>query len=364
MGPTPFAGMVLADMGAEVIRIDRPDSLGRDEAWELRGRNKRSVALNLKDKEGLAAFFDLVASADALIEGYRPGVTERLGLGPQDCAAVNPKLVYARATGWGQDGPLAQQAGHDINYIALTGALHMIGQADGPPVPPLNLVGDYGGGAMFLVTGILAAMLEASRSGRGQVVDAAMVDGTNMLLAVYYGFMAAGQLSEKRGSNRLDGGLPWYDSYLTQDGHYMAVGALEDKFYAALLQGLGLSDSAPDRRDAQNWPALRAAFATAFLGKTRAQWAAIFDPTDACVTPVWTLREAQSAPHNLARQAAIDVAGIPHPRPAPRFPAHPAPTLTPPVSSGADTAALLRQMGWSPERIATALSRGAVAQAE
>lgn len=362
MGPTPFCGMVLADLGAEVIRIDRPTAIGQDEAWDLRGRNKRSIALNLKSETGRKAFFDLCAGAGALIEGYRPRVAERLGIGPADCWKVNPALVYGRATGWGQDGPMAQLAGHDINYIALTGALDMIGPAGGAPVPPLNLVGDYGGGAMFLTVGLLAALHEAARTGKGQVVDAAMVDGVNALLAVFYGFLAEGSLRFERGQNRLDGGSPWYATYLTADGRYMAVGALEPQFYDLLLSGLGFdAKDVPDRDDRANWPRLRAMFAARFLQRSRDEWSAVFSDLDACVSPVLNLREAMEYHHNVARGSALTVAGIPHPRPAPRFPSHGEQRIEPPVPAGRDTRAVLCELGWSEAEIAACLDAGAAA---
>lgn len=363
MGPGPFCGMVLADLGAEVIRVDRPVAVGRDAAWELRGRNKRSIALNLKSEQGLRALFGLIEQSDALIEGYRPGVAERLGIGPEPCLAANPKLVYGRATGWGQSGPMAMCAGHDINYIALSGALDMIGPAGGGPVPPLNLLGDYAGGAMFLAVGLLSAMNEAARTGKGQVVDAAMIDGVSTLLMVFYGFQASGELYAERGQNRLDGGAPWYDSYLTLDGKYMAVGAIEDRFYAEMLDGLGLSSGdIPDRSDRANWSALRVLFAQRFLLGTRDHWEQIFAGTDACVSPVLTLEEAKFSPHNVARGSVVTVGGIAQPCPAPRFSAHPNLHVTPPVLTGRDTCAILAELGWSKADIDTALSHGFAAQ--
>lgn len=364
MGPTPFCGMVLADLGARVIRVDRPGTVGRDAAWDLRGRNKQSIALDLKSAEGRDAFFDLIAIADGLIEGFRPGVTERLGIGPEACQSRNAALVYGRATGWGQTGPLALSAGHDINYIALTGALAMIGPKEGAPVPPLNLVGDYGGGAMFLALGLIAAIHQARRTGQGQIVDAAMTDGVNMLLTVFHGFLAAGELSPHRGDNRLDGGLPWYTTYLTADGAYMAVGALEDPFYAAFIAGLGYSAGAlPDRGDRANWPALHQAFAARFLQRTATEWDMVFAGTDACVTRVLALNEAVAHPQNVARAATLEVAGIRHPRPAPRFSSVPDPQLTAPVAAGADTRTILTELGWNDGRISAALDMAAAVQA-
>lgn len=363
MGPVPFCGMLLGDLGAEVIRVDRTAraemGIEKAEAYELRGRNKRSVAIDLKRPEGRAAFLKLVGQADVVLDGFRPGVAERLGIGPEDCMGVRPGVVYGKATGWGQDGPLAMTAGHDINYIALTGALDMIGPAGGAPVPPLNLVGDYGGGALFLALGVLAAVHEARNSGRGQVVDAAMIDGASALLAVFYGFHAAGQLNPGRGTNILDGGAPYYTTYQTADGGYMAVGAIEARFYAEMIGRLGLSAAdLPGQNDRQKWPLLRATLARRFLERTRDEWARVFEGSDACVSPVLSLAEAPLHPHNQARAATTEVAGIRHPSPAPRFSRTPGAITRAPARTGEHTAAVLADWGFSDEAIREGLTSG------
>jgi alpha-methylacyl-CoA racemase len=315
IGPVPWCGMLLADMGADVLRIDRPGA-PPDPAPMKRGR--RSLALDLKQPQDAADARALVARADVLIEGMRPGALERLGLGPDVCHALNPKLVIARMTGWGQTGPLADRAGHDINYIALTGALHAIGRDT--PVPPLNLVGDYGGGGAFLAIGLLAALLHARATGEGRVVDVAMVDGAATLMALPYERLGSGQWADERAANILDGGAPWYDVYRASDGGWMAVGAIEAQFYAAFLAGLELdARSVPDRGARENWPALRALFAACFAQRTRDEWAARFEGSDACVTPVLSMKEAPLHPHNAARQTFTEWNGHPVPAPAPRF---------------------------------------------
>ncbi|GAA5161534.1 CaiB/BaiF CoA-transferase family protein [Amycolatopsis dongchuanensis] len=345
IGPGPHAAMVLADLGADVVRVERPspaDPTGR--AGDALLRNRRSVAANLKTDEGRELVLRLVAKADVLLEGFRPGVAERLGVGPDDCLARNPGLVYGRMTGWGQDGPLAPRAGHDINYISLTGALNAIGRAGERPVPPLNLVGDFGGGSMFLVTGVLAALWERQRSGRGQVVDAAMVDGTGVLLQMTWGFLAAGSWADSRGSNLLDGGAPYYDTYTCADGRHLAVGALEPQFYAEFLRGLGLEhEDLPPQGDREGWPRLRARFTEVIVRKTRDEWMAIFDGTDACVTPVLSFDEVARHPHLAARESVITVDGVPQAAPAPRFSRTPAAKPTPPPRPGADTSTVLAE---------------------
>lgn len=363
MGPVPFCGMLLGDLGAEVIRVDRIRDAGlgirKPAEFELRGRNKRSVAMDLKHPEGRAAFLKLAARADVVLDGFRPGVAEWLGIGPADCLAAQPAVIYGKATGWGQDGPLAQSAGHDINYIALTGALDMIGPAGGAPVPPLNLVGDYGGGALFLAFGVLAALHEARRSGEGQVVDAAMIDGVGALLAVFHGFNAAGRLRPGRGTNVLDGGAPYYTTYQTADGKYLAVGAIEAKFYAEMLDRMGLvADDLPDRDDRDGWPLLRATLARRFLERTRDEWAEIFDGGDACVSPVLSLDEAHLHPHNSARATTRNVAGIRHPSPAPRFSRTPGDITRPPARAGEHTAAVLLDWGFDEAMIRQGLASG------
>ena len=316
IGPGPHAAMILGDLGADVVRIDRPGAQTRDPL--LRGR--RSVVADLKTDEGRDLVLRLVAKADVLVEGYRPGVAERLGIGPADCHAVNPRLVYGRMTGWGQDGPLAPRAGHDINYISLTGALHAIGRTGERPVPPLNLVGDFGGGSMLLLTGILSALWERERSGKGQVVDAAMVDGASLLLQMMWAMRGQGAWSDERGTNLLDGGAPFYDTYECSDGRYMAVGALEPQFYAQLLEGLGLDPAElPEQYDRAGWPVLRARIGEAFKAQPREHWEKVFADTDACVTPVLSFAEAAHHPHLVARGTITDLDGMPQPAPAPRF---------------------------------------------
>lgn len=323
IGPGPHCAMLLADLGADVLRVDRPggDGLGlpaSDARLHVLNRGRRSAVLDLKHPDGLDALLRLVDAADVLLEGYRPGVTERLGVGPQVCLERNPRLVYARMTGWGQEGPLARTTGHDIGYIARTGALSMLGRADGPPAFPANLLGDFGGGSMLAAFGICAALVERSASGRGQVVDAAIVDGTATLLAMHWTFLATGLIREARGSNLLDGGVPWYDVYETADGAWMAVGALEAPFYAALLERLGWPD-APDRGDPRAWPVLRDGLAARFRARTRQEWVEVFAGGDACVEPVLSMSEALADPHLAARDTYAVVDGVPQPAPAPRF---------------------------------------------
>ncbi|MES4907491.1 MULTISPECIES: CaiB/BaiF CoA-transferase family protein [unclassified Streptomyces] len=348
IGPGPFAAMVLADLGADVVRVDRPGGPGGlkvDPAYDLANRNKRSVLLDLKAEPGRAAVLDLVERADILIEGYRPGVAERLGVGPDACLARNPRLVYGRMTGWGQEGPLAETAGHDIGYIAVTGALGMIGAPEGPPAIPANLLGDYAGGALYLVIGVLAALQHARGSGDGQVVDAAIVDGTAHLTAVIHGMMAAGGWQDRRGANLLDGGSPFYGTYETADGGYMAVGALEPKFYAEFIELLGIADQAPGRRDFDRWDELRALIAARFKQRTREEWTAVFASSDACVAPVLSLREAPGHPQLAARATFVDHGGITQPAPAPRFSATPGAVRRPPARPGADGAEVARDWG-------------------
>ena len=326
IGPGPFGAMLLADMGADVIRIDRPVApadLGPRTSGpriDITGRGRRSVTLDLKQPQALTAALELIARADVVIEGFRPGTMERLGLGPDVALARNPRLVYGRMTGWGQTGPLADRAGHDLNYIALSGVLSGIGPAGGKPVPPLNLVGDYGGGGMLLALGVLAALLNVQRGGPGQVVDAAMIEGAAQLGSVVWGLIAAGHWQEERGSNLLDGGTPWYDTYRSSDGHYMAVGAVESRFYAELLGKLGLADAAlPQQHDRSGWPRLRASFEAAFASRSRDEWCTIFEGSDACVAPVLGFSEAPNHPQHRARGSFVEVAGVIQPRPAPRF---------------------------------------------
>ncbi|AKJ09417.1 carnitine dehydratase [Streptomyces incarnatus] len=347
IGPGPFAAMLLADLGADVVRVDRPGGpgLGIDPAYDVTNRNKRSVVVDLKAPDGPARVLDLAERADILIEGYRPGVAERLGVGPEACHARNPRLVYGRMTGWGQDGPLADRAGHDVAYIALTGTLGMTGRPDEPPVFPANLLGDYAGGSLYLVVGVLAALHHARVTGTGQVVDAAIVDGTAHLSAMIHGMLAAGGWQDRRGANLLDGGCPYYGTYETADGKYMAVGALEGRFYAEFLRLLGLDDLAPAHKDWSRWGELRERVAARFKSRTRDEWTALFEGTDACVAPVLSLREAPHHPHLAARGTFTDHAGLTQPAPAPRFSATPTRVRTGPALPGADTEAVARDWG-------------------
>jgi len=329
IGPGPFCGMLLADLGADVVRIDRRGRrgglLGAVGGTSVLDRGKRSIALDLKDDADLQVVRALVARADVLLEGFRPGVMERLGLGPDELLAANPALVYGRMTGWGQTGPLAQTAGHDIGYIALAGALGATGRPDERPAPPMNLLGDFGGGGMFLALGAVAALVHARATGEGQVVDAAIVDGTAVLSTMIHGLLESGAWVDHRGVNLLDTGAPFYDVYRCSDGLFVAVGALEEQFYAALLKGLGLADdpTLPPREDPMRWPELRTRFAERFAARTRAQWWDVFRGTDACVAPVWSLLEATTDPHNQEREVFVRVDGKLQPAPAPRFSATP-----------------------------------------
>jgi alpha-methylacyl-CoA racemase len=363
IGPGPHACMILADLGADVIRIDRPGGqLLTGGAHDLLNRGRPSVALDLKHPGAVATVLDLVASADVFVEGLRPGTTERLGLGPDDCLARNPRLVYGRMTGWGQDGPLSRTAGHDLGYIAITGALHGLGQDQARPHFPTNLVGDFGGGSTYLVIGILAALLEARISGTGQVVDAAIVDGTAHLNSMTTAFLAGGLLREERASNLLDGGAPFYDLYETADGKHLAVGALEPQFYAELVAGLGIADRAPDRDDPANHAQLRQLIADAVRGRTQADWVEIFEGTDACVAPVLPLTEAFHHPHLVARGTYVERDGVTEPAPAPRF-SRTEPTLStpPPTKPGEHTTEALT--AWGVADVDRLLADGAAVQA-
>ncbi|MFB7930024.1 CaiB/BaiF CoA transferase family protein [Streptomyces sp. NPDC056039] len=344
IGPGPFAAMLLADLGADVVRVDRPGGPGLaiDPAYDVTNRNKRSVVVDLKSPDGPDRVLDLAARADILVEGYRPGVAERLGVGPEACHARNPRLVYGRMTGWGQDGPLAERAGHDIAYIAPTGTLGMIGRPDEPPAVPANLLGDYAGGSLYLVVGVLAALNHARASGTGQVVDAAIVDGTAHLATMIHGMLAAGGWQDRRGANLLDGGCPYYGTYETADGLHMAVGALEPQFYAEFLTLLGVEDQAAARKDLTRWGELRDQIAVRFKTRTRDEWTAVFEGSDACVAPVLSLREAPHHPHLAARGTFTDHGGITQPAPAPRFSATPTSVRTGPARPGADTADVAR----------------------
>lgn len=351
IGPGPHAAMLLADLGADVVRVERPSG-GLELAPSAQDqllRGRRSIALDLKDSADRETMLRLVERADVVIEGLRPGVTERLGVGPADCQARNPQLVYARITGWGQDGPLARRAGHDINYIALSGVLHAVGNAGGKPVPPLNLVGDFGGGSMFLVLGVLAALWERERSGTGQVIDAAMVDGVSALAQMFWSLRACRLWSDQRGANLLDSGAPYYDTYACSDGRHVAVGALEPQFYAALLDGLGLSEAGlPAQLDRVGWPVLRQRFTEAFATRSRDEWVAIFEGTDACITPVLSFAEVPTHPHIAARGTVITLGGVPQAAPAPRFSRTTPDLPTPPPQPGGDTAEILADWGVPP----------------
>jgi alpha-methylacyl-CoA racemase len=356
IGPGPFCAMLLADMGAEMIRIDRigGSDLGvsSTKSTDFVGRNRRSIALDLKRPEAIEIVLRLVARADALIEGFRPKVMERLGLGPDICLTRNPRLVYGRMTGFGQEGPLSQAAGHDINYIALTGALASIGERGRKPVPPLNLIGDYGGGSLYLAIGILAGIINARASGRGDVVDAAMVDGAASLMTIFYSLKAGGRWHCERGDNMLDGGAPWYDTYETRDGLYLAVGAIEAKFFQELAQRIGLdAEDMKRQHDREHWPALRAKMTAIFKTRTRGEWCALLEGTDSCVTPVLTMDEAPDHLHMAARNAFDCTGGAPRPNAAPRFREAGRAELDGTHDTGSDADSILRKCGLQTEQI-------------
>ncbi|SDG93636.1 alpha-methylacyl-CoA racemase [Lentzea fradiae] len=343
LAPAPFGCMVLADLGADVVQVHKPGSRPMIPG-DFLGRNRRSIAIDTRTPQGAELVLKLVERSDVLVEGFRPGVTERLGIGPAQCLARNPRLIYGRMTGWGQDGPLADRAGHDINYIAVAGALEPLGRAGGPPSFPINLLGDFGGGGLLLALGVLAALYERERSGRGQVVDAAMVDGVALLTTFLHGMRSAGLWRGGRGENMLDGGVPFYDVYEAADGRFVAVGALEQKFYADLVRVLDLAD-APSRDDPANWPELRERIAAAVKTKTRDEWADLARGTDACLAPVLSPDEAANHPYNTARNTFVDVAGARHPAPAPRFDRTPTAVPSPPAEAGANTAEVLAGIG-------------------
>ena len=357
IGPVPFCGMMLADMGADVLLVDRPFAPGLglelDRRSDLMLRGRRSVTLDLKSQNGVSALLQLADRADVLLEGFRPGVLERLGLGPDVLLARNPRLVVGRMTGWGQDGPLAPRAGHDIDYIALSGMLHAVGHVGRRPVPPLNLIGDFGGGGMLLAFGVAAALVESGRSGRGQVIDAAMSEGASLLGMMFFGMVAAGTWKETRGTNILDSGAPWYDTYETSDGRFVAIGAIEPKFYTELLTRLGLAGTPlPGQHDRAGWPLLRARFAESFRSRTRDEWCRVFADSDACFAPVLTFSEAMAHPHFAARRSHVSVGGIDQPAPAPRFSRTPAGAPHPPPERGERGREALRDWGFADADIA------------
>ena len=368
MGPGPFAAMLLSDMGAEVLRVDRADAVGVDEAplWDVNARGRRSVGVDLKHPEGQALVLRLVGAADGLIEGFRPGVAERLGLGPDDCLARRPSLVYGRMTGWGQTGPYAQAAGRDINYVALSGTLAMIGRAGEAPVPPLNLVGDFGGGGLLLAFGMVCALLEAERSGQGQVVDAAMVDGAALLAGMLHGLRADGQWGE-RGTNLLDSGAWFYEVYETADGRFVSVGAIDERSRAELLAATGLASDVdgggpiPDANDRSTWPAMKARVAARFLTKTRDEWCALLEGRDACFAPVLDPGEAPDHPQLRERGTFTEVAGVVQPAPAPRLSRTPPEVQGPPPAAGEHTDAALSDWGVAPDELAALHTAGAIA---
>jgi alpha-methylacyl-CoA racemase len=365
IGPGPFCAMVLADMGADVLRIDRAGAVrGGDPSsppTDVLNRGRRSVGVDLKHPDGAALVLRLVGSADALVEGFRPGVAERLGIGPDECLARNPRLVYGRMTGWGQDGPYAAAAGHDINYIALSGVLHAVGREGGAPVPPLNLVGDFGGGGLLLAFGVVCGVLEARSSGRGQVVDAAMVDGAALLSTMVHGFLAAGLWEDRRGVNLLDTGAWFYDVYETADGRWVSVGSLEPQFFAELVERVGLGDDVPAQYDRSSWPAMRERLAAAFRTRTRDEWCELLEGTDVCFAPVLSLGEAPAHPHNAHRGTFTEVAGVVQPAPAPRFSRTPGAVARPPAHAGQHTDEALADWGIGGDEVASLRASGAVA---
>ena len=361
IGPAPFAAMVLADLGADIVRVDRAGGGSGFDRFDVLNRGRRSIAVDLKHPHGVEVVLRLAAESDVLIEGFRPGVAERLGVGPAPCLDRNPRLVYGRMTGWGQEGPYAAEAGHDITYAAVAGALAHIGRAGQPPTPPLNLVADFGGGGMLLALGVVSAVLSARQTGEGQVVDAAMVDGVALLMAPFFMAMRSGYFTNERGTNLLDSGAPFYDSYLCADGRYVAVGAIEPQFYAALVAGLGLeAETLGAQNDKASWPAVRERFAAVFLTRTRDEWVAHFAGRDACVAPVNTTEETLADPHLVARGTVVEVDGVPQPAPAPRFGRTPAAVDRPAPGAGEHTDEVLAGLGYAPDAVAALREAGAV----
>jgi alpha-methylacyl-CoA racemase len=352
IGPAPFGVMLLADLGAEVVRVDRASAVGRSgDPMGALGRNRRSIGVDLKSDAGRDVVLELVARSDVLVEGFRPGVAERLGIGPEACHAVNPRLVYGRMTGWGQEGPLAPRAGHDIDYAAIAGALHVVGRPGEPPPPPANLLADFGGGGAYLAIGVLAALLERERSGEGQVVDTAMVDGAASLTTFLHGLMAMGAWSTERGTNLLDGAAPYYDTYRCADGRFLALGALEPQFFARLCEGLEIDPEQFPQFDRQGWPEQKRQVAEIIARRTRDEWAGRFADTDACVAPVLALDEAPEHPHNVARGTFVDVDGVPQPGPAPRFSRTPGQVRCPAPAAGQHTDEVLGELGLDPQAL-------------
>lgn len=362
-GPGPFAGMLLSDLGCDSVRIERIDDVRRATQWSGEYRGRRSIGVDLKSPGGKEVVRRLIAGADALVEGYRPGVTERLGLGPAHCLALNPRLVYARMTGWGQDGPLAQVAGHDINYVALSGALYPIGPADGPPTPPLYILGDFAGGGLLCALGIVAALYEARASGRGQVVDAAIVDGVSLFMTRVHARRALGTWTDERVSNNVDGAAPFYAIYETADGGYVSVGAIEPAFYATLVERMGLAlDELPPQLDKVSWPAVQRRFAEVFRSRTRAEWCEVMGDADACFAPVLSPAEVADHPHHRARGSFSRVGDFTTPTPAPRFDRTPAEIGAPATRAGAETREVLATLGYGPEEVEALFAAGAVAE--
>jgi alpha-methylacyl-CoA racemase len=361
IGPGPFCAMMLSDMGAEVIRVDRLAHKGSGHRANVLNRGRRSIAVDLKNPDGVAAVQQLIDGADVVIEGFRPGVMERLGLGPETCLARNPRLIFGRMTGWGQSGPLAPAAGHDINYISIGGALGAMGYSDRPPAPPLNLVGDFGGGAMYLLAGVLAALVERGTSGQGQVIDAAMTDGTASLLSPFYGMMAMGMWTKERMDNRLDGGAHYYGSYACSDGKFISIGSIEPQFYALLLELCEIDDPEfAKQNDKQHWASLRGKLEALFVTQTRDHWCALLEGTDVCFAPVLDLQEAPQHPHNLARQSFVEIDGVTQPAPAPRFSRTPTTVQAPAAMAGEHSEEILNDWGFAPDEILALRQSGAI----
>ncbi|MGW4324205.1 CaiB/BaiF CoA transferase family protein [Streptomyces sp. NPDC004684] len=365
VGPTPFCCMLLSDLGADIVRIDRPPGYDGgapvEPRFNLLNRGRRSAALDLKNGAAVEAVLRLVRDADAVIEGFRPGVAEKLGLGPDECRAANPRLVYGRMTGWGQNGPLAQAPGHDVNYVSLTGVLHSVGRAGGPPVIPLNLAGDFGGGSLYLALGVVSALLESRTSGRGQVIDAAMVDGSASLMTLFYGLHAAGYWNDERGTNRLDSGAPWYDVYETKDGRWLSVGSNEARFWRNTLRLLGLrEEDMPDQHDRTRWPEMRTTLAEVLRTRTRDEWCALAEGQEVCIAPVLSLTEAPGHPHLRERGTFTEVEGVIQPAPAPRFSRTPGAIQGPPAEPGQHTDEVLGDWGFTAEELSALRAAGAI----